>query len=133
VLSTRRDPDPRAATTRRHLPVDVTVPSVLLASEDLLAVHVVPALVDAGLVAPDQTDVVRLGTEPVVHDDAPGARDTAGRPQVHVHIGRVEVHQAPPAPPPRAPEPARRPTSRPGPPEPDHDAYLARRRQQGRR
>ncbi len=121
------EPESATAPTRRRRPAEVLAPA------DLLTRHVVPALVEAGLVVPDQTDGVRLGTEPVVRtgngaDVPPHLRGG----QVHVHIGRVEVHQAPSPQPARAPEPAPRPTSRSRPPEPDHDAYLARR-QQGRR
>jgi len=85
--------------------------------DELLARHVVPALRAAGAVRPGR-DTVRLTDEPVT-----GHRGG----DVHVHLGRIEVVQPPPA---AQGAPAR---PRPRRPAPDHEAYLAARRQQGRR
>lgn len=93
-------------------PAQPTPPSL----DELLARHVVPALRAAGAVRSGR-DTVRLTQEPVT-----GHRGG----DVHVHLGRIEVAQPPAA----APAPAAR--SRPRPPAPDHEAYLARRRE-GRR
>ena len=84
--------------------------------DELLARHVVPALRAAGAVRSGR-DTVRLTQEPVT-------RHRGG--DVHVHLGRIEVVQSPAA------EPGRQARSRPRPPAPDHEAYLARRRE-GRR
>jgi hypothetical protein len=83
---------------------------------ELLARHVVPALRAAGAIRSGR-DTVRLTQEPVTEDRGG---------DVHVHLGRIEVVQPPAAAPGR---PAR---SRPRPPAPDHEAYLARRRQDRR-
>jgi len=84
--------------------------------DELLARHVVPALRAAGAVRSGR-DTVRLTQEPVTEHRGG---------DVHVHLGRIEVVQPPSA----APDRAAR--SRPRPPAPDHEAYLARRRE-GRR
>lgn len=84
--------------------------------DELLARHVVPALRAAGA-ARSGRDTVRLTQEPVTEHRGG---------DVHVHLGRIEVVQPPAA----APGGAAR--SRPRPPAPDHEAYLARRRE-GRR
>jgi len=93
-------------------PAHPTPPSL----DELLARHVVPALRAAGAVRSGR-DTVRLTQEPVTEHRGG---------DVHVHLGRIEVVQPPAA----APAPAVR--SRPRPPAPDHEAYLARRRE-GRR
>ncbi len=120
-------PDAVRATPRRR-PVNVPPP------QQLLTEHVVPALVRAGLVSPDGAHDVRL--DPTSQPD--DVRETVGAarvPEMHVHIGRVEVTQASPAP---APKPAQAPApgpparARPRLPAVDHDAYLARRRQSNR-
>ena len=90
----------------------------------MLPEHVIPALIDEHVVAPTavaapsprtDVEVVRVVADPVVEQVVVG-----GAPQVHVHIGRVEVR-----PPVAAPEP--RPT-----PAPDLGAYLAARREDRR-
>ena len=85
--------------------------------DELLARHVVPALRAAGAVRSGR-DTVRLTQEPVT--------ERRGG-DVHVHLGRIEVVQPPPA-----AAPGRAARSRPRPPAPDHEAYLARRRQDRR-
>jgi hypothetical protein len=79
--------------------------------DELMARHVIPALRAAGAVRSGR-DSVRLTEEPVT--------ERRGG-DVHVHLGRIEV-----VPPPAAPR------SRPRPAAPDHEAYLARRRQDRR-
>jgi hypothetical protein len=103
----------------------------------LLREHVVPALVDRGVVKRDEEPVDAPAQGPTI--PPPGkfaveARHVAGLPppldaetagpsapdrppEVHVHIDRVMVTRAPPPP----PEPPRSTV--------DHDAYLARRRE----
>ena len=83
---------------------------------ELLARHVVPALRAAGA-SRSGRDTVRLTQEPVT--------ERRGG-DVHVHLGRIEVVQPPAA------APAHPARSRPRPPAPDHEAYLARRRQDRR-
>ena len=85
--------------------------------DELLARHVVPALRAAGAVRSGR-DTVRLTQEPVTEHRGG---------DVHVHLGRIEVVQPPPA-----AAPGRAARSRPRPPAPDHEAYLARRRQDRR-
>jgi hypothetical protein len=80
--------------------------------DELMARHVIPALRAAGAIRSGR-DSVRLAEEPVT--------ERRGG-DVHVHLGRIEV-VAPPATAPRA---------RPRPAAPDHEAYLARRRQDRR-
>lgn len=88
--------------------------------------RITAALDDAGLLEPVP------GAEPpeLRHPELPAGLldDTPGGDVVlHVHLDRVEiVHHAPPR---RAPPPA--PRRRPNPPV-DHDAYLARRREDRR-
>ena len=99
--------------------------------QQLLAEHVIPALARAGLISRDGTDVVRMNPAGEAGDGLEPAWAT-GVPEVHVHIGRVEVTQAPaPSPdqPARPPAPLVSPRTRSRPPPVDHDAYLARRRQ----
>jgi hypothetical protein len=100
---------------------------------ELLRTHVMPALADAGL---DLPGLDLPGLDP----PGPGLSATSidpprvstppdgGPPEIHVHIGRVEVVQAtPPAPAAAAPgRPARRPAAA------DHEAYLAQRRENRR-
>jgi hypothetical protein len=112
-------------------------------TRELLRDAVVPALTAAGVL--EREVMVEHGSEQ--SDRAPNSRQTApdvlravgeprttralraesGPPEVHVHIGRVEVLRAAPPPVPPAPAPPRRPR-----PAPDHDAYLARRRENRR-
>jgi hypothetical protein len=105
-------------------------------ADELLADPIRAALTAAGLVAPaDGPDAVRFVDDPrpaLLEAAGPApeqalprpARETA-TPSVHIHLGRVEVVQraavakAAPARPARTPRP---------PAGPDHDAYLARRR-----
>jgi hypothetical protein len=114
-------------------------------TQELLRDAVVPALTAAGVLerevmiehGSEQSDPVRVTnprhTAPDVLRTVGEPRTTralraeSGPPEVHVHIGRVEVVRAAPPPVPPAPAPPRRP--RPG---PDHDAYLARRRENRR-
>lgn len=93
-----------------------TAPPAPPSLDELLARHVVPALRAAGAVRSGR-DTVRLTQEPVT--------ERRGG-DVHVHLGRIEVVQPPAA---ALVHPAR---SRPRPPAPDHEAYLARRRQDRR-
>ena len=97
-----RPPRPVPCATARRPPVSCS------ATQQLLTEHVVPALIRAGLVSPDGADDVR--SAPTLE---PGdVRETVGSarvPEVHVHIGRVEVHQAPTPNQPRAPRPLRPP------------------------
>ena len=101
---------------------------------DLVERHVIPALADAGLLTPGaDTHVVsqpptraRSGVDLVhVPEEPAGARPPvdAGPPQVHVTIGRVTVVRAGPPVPPEPPRPPRAAGA-------DHQAYLARRRQE---
>ena len=85
--------------------------------DELLARHVVPALRAAGAMRSGR-DTVRLAEEPVTEHRGG---------DVHVHLGRIEVVQPPAA---AQSRPAR---SRPRPPAPDHEAYLAARRKPDRR
>ena len=93
-----------------------TAPPAPPSLDELLARHVVPALRAAGAVRSGR-DTVRLTQEPVT--------ERRGG-DVHVHLGRIEVVQPPAA------APAHPARSRPRPPAPDHEAYLARRRQDRR-
>jgi len=112
----------------------------------LLRRHVVPALVDRGVVDRDEKpvdrpahgpaspppgrfmvearDVAAPRPHPNSETDIPRAADTP--PDVHVHIDRVVVTRAPGPPPPPTPPPSPPPRSTV-----DHDAYLARRRERG--
>lgn len=100
-------------------------PTALPARDELVADHLVPELRRAGLLGAGGDDRVELAAPwPVEPFEIRGG---AGRSEIHVHLGRVEVHRAAP-PAPVDPAPAPRPTpSRPR-PSVDHDSYLARRR-----
>ncbi|MEZ0449719.1 hypothetical protein, partial [Cellulomonas sp. ICMP 17802] len=118
--------------SRRRPPPQEGVPAVPDPEPGvLLARHVVPALVEAGLLPDPEVTLVR-GEAPVLRRPAPDTRPvvrvaevappTRAGGDVHVHIAHVEVvHPAP-----RAPAPARTRASRG--PVVDHDAYLAARR-----
>jgi len=102
----------------------------------LLREHVVPVLVERGVVSRRERPVVaaarpsappRPGTvsvAPVAPAQVEPAAPEAGPPQVNVTIGRVEVTRAP------SPRPPTAPAAPPRPSTVDHDAYLARRRAQ---
>jgi len=101
-----------------------------LRTDEIVRDHVVPALVEAGALPGDEVDrvvVLRDGERapadlrplaPVVRLSSEPDRSARGG-DVHVHIGRVEVLRPAPA---QAPAPRRRQAPV------DHDAYLARRR-----
>lgn len=127
----------RAAESTGPDPVRVTRgrPAASVPPQALVAEHLVAALARAGVVSPNGTDTVR--SDPAW--EASDGRETVGAtgvPEVHVHIGRVEVTQAPSAPSPNqpaqppAPAPPTRARSRL--PAVDHGAYLARRRRSDR-
>ena len=125
-------------------PPDRPRPSAVVAPDPLVLVRhrVVPVLVDAGVLGrTEDIEVVdaaapepavpqawrnvrlRVDTPRPAHRRPTGPEPRDGRvPDLHVHIGRIEVVR-PTAPPP-APAPARRVT-----PAVDHAAYLARRRE----
>ena len=114
-------PDPIVIVRDRVVPVLVQA-GVVDAAEEVEVVHAAPG-------APGGVSAgrgVQLRVDPPQprhprHDGSPPGRP----PDVHVHIGRIEVIRAPappPAPPPAAP--ARRSA-----PAVDHAAYLARRRE----
>jgi hypothetical protein len=119
---------PRPATPRRSAgPPAVPLPS----TDELVRQNVIPALAGAGLltggadvhVVPDPPVRARPGAD-LLHVERPSISrpvTDSGPPQVHVTIGRVTVMRAGYASPPPAPRPARGAV-------PDHEAYLARRR-----
>ena len=108
---------------------DLVPPGRAPGTDEILREHVVPALVDAGVLpegAREHVVVLRDGERapadrrplaPVVRLDAEPDRSSGGG-DVHVHIGRVEVLR---------PSPPQPPAPRPRPAVVDHDAYLARR------
>lgn len=115
--------EPVPTSTRPPEPEPVA-PEVDAVPPGLLAEHVVPALVDERVVGPTavgapsgraDADVVRIAAEPVVEQLV-----VDGRPQVNVHIARVEV---------RPPAAASEPRTKPG---PDLGEYLAARREDRR-
>jgi hypothetical protein len=102
----------------------------------LLREHVVPVLVERGVVSRRERPVVaaarpsappRSGTvsiAPAAPAQVEPVAPEAGPPQVNVTIGRVQVTRAP------SPRPPAAPAAPPRPSTVDHDAYLARRRAQ---
>ncbi len=122
-LPEARPTSPRAAVRPVEMPT----------ADRLLADHIRPVLTEAGVVGPaDGPGAVRFVDDPrpalaAAAEPPRTAKDT--RPlQVHVHLGRVEVVHAPtPAAERTPPAPTARPARRRS-TGPDHDAYLARRR-----
>lgn len=126
-------PDPARVGPGRRPVVEVPRP------QQLMAEHLLPALIRAGLVSPAGGDDVR-SDPPWQPDDVQATIGVSRAPEVHVHIGRVEVNRAstPNQPTPNQPTPNQRATNQPAPgpagrarprlPAVDHDAYLARRR-----
>ena len=113
-------PDPLVLVRDRVVPVLVDA-GVLGATEDI---EVVDAAEPEPAVPQARRDVrLRVDTPRPTHRRRAGPDSREGRvPDIHVHIGRIEVSR--PAAPPPPPAPVRR-----VPPAVDHAAYLARRRE----
>jgi len=130
----RGDLDARALSTPPRPRADgrTELSAEVPATDDLLARHVVPALVEAGLLADTDVSIVREPASASTSAPVPGARPVVrvveepprsrSGGDVHVHIARVEVVNTGPRP--SAPARARAPR----PPAVDHEAYLAARR-----